>query len=128
MIYCFKRSNASPRTRDASSDFFNTSVSRDSIRSILRRTSLFNFSINAIIIRLVTFAYKVSESKNQRITIFIFLFVFLSRGRLMSDPTFLADGSGIAPHIPLAKVRKVGLGGETAHVGYFLQRVVCRPQ
>ena len=34
MIYCFKRSNASPRTRDASSDFFNTSVSRDSIRSI----------------------------------------------------------------------------------------------
>ena len=46
----------------------------------------------------------------------------------MSDPTFLADGSGIAPHIPLAKVRKVGLGGETAHVGYFLQRVVCRPQ
>ena len=29
----------------------------------------------------------------------------------MSDPTFLADGSGIAPHIPLAKVRKVGLGG-----------------
>lgn len=46
----------------------------------------------------------------------------------MSDPAFLADGSGIAPHIPLAKVRKVGLGGETAHVGYFLQRVVCRPQ
>lgn len=46
----------------------------------------------------------------------------------MSDPTFLADGSGIAPHIPLAKVRKVGLGGETAHVGYFLQRVVYRPQ
>ena len=37
MIYCFKRSNASPRTRDASSDFFNTSVSRDSIRSILRK-------------------------------------------------------------------------------------------
>lgn len=33
----------------------------------------------------------------------------------MSDPAFLADGSGIAPHIPLAKVRKVGLGGETAH-------------
>ena len=27
----------------------------------------------------------------------------------MSDPAFLADGSGIAPHIPLAKVRKVGL-------------------
>jgi hypothetical protein len=41
----------------------------------------------------------------------------------MSDPAFLADGSGIAPHIPLAKVRKVGLGEETAHVGYFLQRV-----
>ena len=46
----------------------------------------------------------------------------------MSNPAFLTDGSGIAPHIPLAKVRKVGLGGETAHVGYFLQRVVCRPQ
>ena len=46
----------------------------------------------------------------------------------MSDPAFLADGSGIAPHIPLAKVRKVGVGGETAHVGYFLQRVVWRPQ
>lgn len=42
----------------------------------------------------------------------------------MSNPAFLTDGSGIAPHIPLAKVRKVGLGGETAHVGYFLQRVV----
>ena len=41
----------------------------------------------------------------------------------MSNPAFLTDGSGIAPHIPLAKVRKVGLGGETAHVGYFLSLI-----
>ena len=46
----------------------------------------------------------------------------------MSDPAFLADGSGIAPHIPLAKVRKVGLGGETAHVGLTIWPVLCRPQ
>ena len=45
----------------------------------------------------------------------------------MSNPAFLTDGSGIAPHIPLAKVRKVGLGGETAHVGYFLPIAGCLP-
>lgn len=46
----------------------------------------------------------------------------------MSDTAFLADRSRIAAHVPLAEVREIGLGGETAHIGDLLQRVVRRPQ